>query len=173
MSRVERREGGGATWTDLVLLLILVVACLALRLPGVDRVALNPDESQYEATASYLLATETSAFSLTYGVPGTIALYRAVGSVFGPYSMWAVRVLVICVCAMMAALLYLAGRAAGSRFAGFLAALVFVHHNVGFEGLSANREWFAGGLILLGVWLCLVAVRAAGPRRIALPRDSF
>lgn len=155
------------TRTDLVLLLILVVVCLALRLPVVDRVALNPDESQYEATASYLLATDTSAFSLTYGVPGTIALYRAVGTICGPYSMWAMRVLVTCVCVLMAILLYLVGRGAGSSPAGFLAALVFVHHNAGFEGLSANREWFAGGLILLGAWLCLVAVRA-GSRQLPL-----
>lgn len=152
----------------MALLLLLVLACLALRLPSLDRVALNPDESQYEATASYLLGTGRSAFSLTYGVPGTIAVYRAVAAVFGPYSMWAIRVLVLCICALMAWLLYAIGRAAGSRLAGFAAALVLVYLNVGFEGLSANREWFAGGLVLAGVWLALRADRDAGARRLWL-----
>ena len=78
-----RRRWAGFDAQDLACLGLIAVACLALRLPALDRIALNPDESQYEATASYLVATGRSAFSLTYGVPATMAVYRAAASLFG------------------------------------------------------------------------------------------
>ncbi|MCH7780453.1 MAG: hypothetical protein IH848_06365 [Acidobacteria bacterium] len=47
---------------DLFCVLLLAVFSLTLWLPVLDEVSLNPDESQYEATASYLVASNTSAF---------------------------------------------------------------------------------------------------------------
>ena len=153
---------------DLAALLLITLCCLALRLPTLDRIALNPDESQYEATASYLLATEGSAFSLTYGVPATIGLYKSVGRWFGPYSMPPVRLLVLLVCLSMAWLLYAWVRAEGSRLGGLAAALVFVYLAIPFEGHSANREWFAGWFLLVGAWLCRLSLARTGRGGVGL-----
>ena len=49
---------------DVVCLLILVSCCLLLRIPALNVVVLNPDESQYAATASYLAEEGISAFAL-------------------------------------------------------------------------------------------------------------
>ena len=62
---------------DVLCILALTAVCLLLRLPALDRIALNPDESQYEATAAYLVATGTSAFELPHTSGGTFALYKA------------------------------------------------------------------------------------------------
>ena len=77
--------------------LVLAVTCLLLRVPSLDRVSLNPDESQYEATASYLAATGSSAF-LPYGTPGTFLVFKIMTQLFGPYPMFEVRVLVQLIC---------------------------------------------------------------------------
>jgi len=62
--------------------------------PSLDRVSLDPAESQYEATASYLVATGASPFSYALGTPGTFALFTLATRVFGPYSMFEIRLLV-------------------------------------------------------------------------------
>lgn len=137
-------------------ILLLALFCLIVRVPSLDRIALNPDESQYEATASYLLATGASSYSLPYGTVTTFAMYKTMAAIFGPYCMFEVRVLVMLVVLAMAVMLYfLVGRAT-SWWCGLLGGIVFLHYNLSFEGLSANREWFAGFLILAGMLLFMV-----------------
>jgi len=134
---------------DAVCLLILVGSVLFLRVPSLERVALNPDESQYAATASYLIEERLSSFALPHIGGGGVWVYRLVAEAFGPYAMLPVRVLVMLVCLAVTLLLYFVVRAATSSWAGLLSALVFAHYNLAFEGLSANREWFAV-LLLMG-----------------------
>ena len=61
---------------DLLCVSLLILACLLLRLPSLDRITLNPDESQYEATASYLVATGTPAATLPYGIPAAYGVFK-------------------------------------------------------------------------------------------------
>ena len=49
-----------AAWWPPTLAILLAFACLLIRAPTLDHIALNPDESQYEATAAFLLASEQS-----------------------------------------------------------------------------------------------------------------
>jgi hypothetical protein len=134
-------------------ILLLALFCLIVRVPSLDRIALNPDESQYEATASYLLATGASPYSYPYGTVTTFALYKSMAALFGPYCMFEIRVLVLLAVMAMAVMLYfLVGRAT-SCWCGLLSGSVFLHYNLFFEGLSANREWFSGFLILAGMVL--------------------
>ena len=73
---------------DALCILALTVLCLLLRLPGLGRLALNPDESQYEATAAYLLASGASAFELPHTSGGSFALWKLVSWIFGATSRW-------------------------------------------------------------------------------------
>ena len=150
---------------ELGAVVLLVVAVLTLHLPALDRVGLNPDESQYEATAAYLVASGTSAFALPYGVPGTFTLYKTVARVFGPYSMLQVRVLVMLIVMATSWMLYRIVAGETARLPGLLAGLLFVHHSVFFEGWSANREWFAGLVLVLGVYLFTISRRHRSWRR--------
>ena len=59
---------------DLFCILLLAVLSLTLWLPVLGAVSLNPDESQYEATASFLVTSGTSAF-LPNGAPGMFGLF--------------------------------------------------------------------------------------------------
>jgi hypothetical protein len=138
---------------------LIALACLALRLPALDRIALNPDESQYEATASYLLGSGRSAFSLTYGVPGTMAVYKAAALVFGPYSMPVVRLGILGICLGISWMLYAIVRRSTAAWSAALGALLFVYMNILFEGHTANREWFAVLFLVLGILLCLESLR--------------
>ncbi len=138
-------------------ILLLALFCLIVRVPSLDRIALNPDESQYEATASYLLATGASPYSYPYGTVTTFALYKTMAAIFGPYCMFEVRVLVMLIVLAMAVMLYSLVSRAASCWCGLLSGLVFLHYNLFFEGLSANREWFSGFLILASLLLFALA----------------
>jgi hypothetical protein len=141
----ERGRGERRGWRrfDVAAILLLVAFSLALRLPTLDTPALNPDESQYESTASYLADTGTSPFALVYHIAGTFALFTLVAQWFGPYAIWPVRTLVLLIDVGVAVLLYrMVGRET-NRWCGLLAGTVFVHYNRFHEGLTANREWFA------------------------------
>jgi len=157
---VETRPTRG----DLLCMAVLIVACLVLRLPSLDRIALNPDESQYEASAYYLAATGSSAFAFPYGVPWTMSLYKLITVVFGPYPMFEVRFLVQLICLAMALILYDMVQRESDRGSGLLSGLVFLHYNISFEGLTANREWFSGFPALLGIYLFSLSGRLS-PRR--------
>ena len=105
---------------DLACVALLALACLCVRLPALDEIALNPDESQYEGSASYLVATGTSAFEYPYGSVYTVAVYKLVASIFGPYSMLQVRVLVLLTCLGITVLLYGLVRSQTNRWCGLM-----------------------------------------------------
>jgi 4-amino-4-deoxy-L-arabinose transferase-like glycosyltransferase len=142
---------------DLLCVLVLAVACMLLRVPSLDRATLNPDESQYEATASYLVATGTSSFSLPYGAPGTFTVFKLMTWLFGPYPMFEVRLLVQLICLAIALMLYDLVRRETNRWCGLVSGLVFLHFTMLYEGLTVNREWFAALLSLAGIGLYAVA----------------
>ena len=137
---------------------------MLLRAPSLDRVSLNPDESQYEATASYFLATGKSPLSYALGEPGAFALYTIVGRVFGPYAMFQFRLIVQLVCLGLAWTLYWIVRRETDRWCGLAAGLVFLHYGMYYEGLTVNREWFAVLLITTGLALWLAAAGRPGAR---------
>jgi len=153
---------------DVAAVIALALAGFVLRAPALHAVALNPDESQYEATASYLLATGRSAFGLPSGVPGTLALYKLVGLLAGPYAVWPMRVLVAGLALLVAGLIFLALRRAGGLAGALLGGAVFLYQNLLFEGHSANREWFAIALILPAALLARrgAALEHGGGRRL-------
>jgi 4-amino-4-deoxy-L-arabinose transferase-like glycosyltransferase len=151
-------------WRDAVAVAILVLACWATRMPTMDRVALNPDESQYEATAAYLLAEKLSAFSIPHTSPGTYSFYKAVAWVFGPYSMFEVRIVVLLMVIGIALLIYRMVREATSPWSGLAAGLVVALWSLYFEGLTANREWFCNALLVGGVFLFLRGLDRRGNR---------
>ncbi len=144
------------TWDTVAIVAIAVVAA-AIRIPWLGAVALNPDESQYESHAAYLIDAGTSAFSTPIGPVYTIAVYQVLAFFFGPYCMPAVRILVLVASVAVAGLLYTILSRESGRVWGLLAALVFSAFNIYFEGLSANREWFAGPPLLLGILLYRLA----------------
>lgn len=149
-----------SSWSrrDWLCVAILAVLCLAIRLPALDALWLGVDQQQYLATAAYLHASHTSAFSDPYGPVYTFELYRIFASVFGPYTMVPVRLFVLLIALGMSVLLFLIVRRAVSRLYGLLSGSLFLCYNVFFEGLSANREWFSGPFILLGVYLLLLCL---------------
>ncbi len=151
-------------WLDALALAAIALTCLALRLPSLDRVVLNPDESQYEATASYLVATGTPPF-LPWGEPGSFGLFALMTRLFGDYPIFELRVLVQLVCVGMAFLLYRTIAKQTSRWAGLAAGLVLVHYSMDYEGLSVNRDWFASAFVLGGIALGAAALDRAPDRR--------
>ena len=159
MARSDNVERAQLTRADLWIALLLTLTCLVLRLPTLDRIGLNPDESQYEASAAYLAANGQSAFAFPYGVPWTMTLYKGVASVFGPYSMPVVRTLVMLIALASAWILYDVLRRVAGRGAGLLAGVLFLHINQGFQGWTANREWFSFFPFLLGIYLVTLAWR--------------
>jgi len=152
---VDRQPDLNWSKIDWLYLAILTAACLAIRVPALDAQWLGVDQQQYLATAAYLHATGDSAFSHPDGPTHTFELYRLLATLFGPYELLPVRVLVLLAAWGMSVLIFLIVRRAASRAYGLLAALVFLGYNVFFEGLSANREWFAGPFVLLGMYLFL------------------
>ncbi len=152
---------------DLLCALILAALGLFLRVGSLDRVSLNPDESQYEATASYLVATGASPF-LPYGTPGTFVLFKLMTVLFGPYPMYETRLLFLVVAVGMALLLFrLVGRET-NRACGLVSGLVFLHYAMAYEGLTVNREWFAALMSLGGVALYTLARGRPARSRYAL-----
>jgi len=154
-------------WLDALALAAIALTCLALRLPSLDRVCLNPDESQYQATASYLVATGTPPF-LPWGEPGSFGLFSLMTRVFGDYPIFELRVLVQLVCLGMAVVLYRVVAAATTRWCGLAAALVLVHYTMRYEGLTVNRDWFASACVLAGVALGATALARSPGRRTRL-----
>ncbi|MDH3629365.1 MAG: hypothetical protein OES25_17150 [Acidobacteriota bacterium] len=152
-----------ARWFPALLAVVLALACLAIRAPTLDRIALNPDESQYEATAAYLLSTGQSGFALPHASAGTFTLYKGIAWLFGSYSMQQVRLLVLLVVIGLTGLLFRIVRREAGLLAGFIAAALFVVGNLPFEGHSANREWFALPGLWGGMALAIAALRR-GPR---------
>lgn len=157
-----------AARADLLCVLILIAACLLLRVPSLDRVALNPDESQYEATASYLAATDSSAFLPYYGAPGTFGLYKLMTRLFGQYPSFEVRVLVLLLCLFVTLLLYVLVRRETNPWCGLAAGLIFLHYTMPYEGLTVNREWFALLMSMIAIGLYAVTRGRAGRPRDAL-----
>ena len=121
-------------------LLLLAASTLTLWVPVIDRIGLNPDESQYEATASYLVGQEVSAF-LPNGAPAIFLLFKGLTLIAGPYPTTAARIV-----AMLAAfaiawmLLRVVGRETNT-WCGLLAGLLFLHYAPAFEGYAVNRAW--------------------------------
>jgi len=149
---------------DAVCLLILVACCLLLRIPALDVVVLNPDESQYAATASYLAEEGISAFALPHIGGAGVFVYRLAAEAFGPYAVLPVRVLVMLICLVVSVLLYCVVRAVAGPWGGLASGLVFVHYNLAFEGLSANREWFVLLFLMSGALLYALSLGREGRR---------
>ncbi|MCP3978113.1 MAG: hypothetical protein GY716_02115 [bacterium] len=149
----------------LLCLLLFAVATLALHGPVLDKVALNPDESQYEATASYLIARGQSGFALPFGTVTTFELYRLAAVLFGPYSMVPVRVLVLLICVALAWLFSDVVQRGTHTLCGLFGGLILIHYMAPFEGFAANREWFSSLFVILGIWLH-VRGRDGGSRRL-------
>jgi hypothetical protein len=59
----------------------------------------------------------------------------------------------------MALMLYFLARRETSAWSGLAAGLVFLHYNLYYEGLTANREWFSAPFLLAGAFLCAVWLR--------------
>jgi 4-amino-4-deoxy-L-arabinose transferase-like glycosyltransferase len=139
---------------EILCVALLAAACIALWTPALHAISLNPDESQYEATASYLVATDTSAF-LPNGAPGTFGLFKIATWLFGAYPIFEMRLLVHLIAFAIAWMLYRAVSSATTRFAGLLSGLVYLHLLIRFEGLAVNREWFASFFTMAGLALFL------------------
>jgi len=157
-SPAERARSRG-DW--LAMGLILLVAWL-VRGAWLDWPAFNPDESIYAARASFLLGEGDSAFTRPIGVEHTVELYRLMGRVFGPYCLFEIRTLILLISATVAGAVYWLVRREAQWPTALTAAGVFLYYNLYFEGLSANREWFA----LLGIMLSAVLFLAAEDRPV-------
>ncbi len=153
-------------WTraDLISALIILTVSVVVRAPWLDHSPLSPDESIYEGRASYLLSVEQTAFARPIGVEHTVELYRWVAAIVGPYRLDAVRSLVLLFCIAIALGIYGVVRRSGNWLPALVASLLFVYFNVYFEGLSANREWFALAGLAFGAFLFLAADTDAGRR---------
>jgi 4-amino-4-deoxy-L-arabinose transferase-like glycosyltransferase len=152
-----------AHWKDLLCIAALVLLSVTARMESLDRVNLNPDEAQYEATASYMVGMGLSPFGLSNTSGGTAIVWISMARLFGPYSMFEVRVLVLLVSLAMALLLYFMVRMETTEWCGLASGLVFVHFNLFFEGLTVNREWFAIFALLLGILFFWRWDRRGGP----------
>ena len=137
---------------------LLLLSGIALWTPSWHAISLNPDESQYEATASYLVATETSAF-LPNGAPGTFGLFKIMTWLFGAYPTLQMRVLITLLAIGIAYLLFRAVTQAAGWGAGLFSSLVYLHLLMRFEGLAVNREWFAVAATVGGLSIFLLALR--------------
>ncbi|HXV77350.1 MAG TPA: glycosyltransferase family 39 protein [Candidatus Polarisedimenticolaceae bacterium] len=142
-------------WSERTAIAILVLAGWLTRLPALRAVALNPDESQYEATAAYLLASGASAFSMPHTSPATYTFYKLMARLFGPYPMFEVRIAVMLLVIATALWVYRAVCRGDGPWSGLAAGLIVVVWSVYFEGLTANREWFCNALLVLGALLFL------------------
>lgn len=139
---------------DLACVAAIAAACAALWGPAIGIVSLNPDESQYEATASYLVATDTTPF-IPYGAPGVFGVWALATRLFGPYPIHWMRGALLLGSLAIALSLFAAVRREAGRWGGLLAALVFAHYVLSFEGLTVNREWLASLCTLAGLGLFL------------------
>jgi 4-amino-4-deoxy-L-arabinose transferase-like glycosyltransferase len=146
------RAGG---WRDQAAIAVLLLVGWATRLPSLTRVALNPDESQYESTAAYMLASDLSAFEILHTSAGTYTFYKIFGRLFEPYAMLEVRIAIMLLIIGTALLIYRVVRVEGGPWSGLAAGLVVVLWSVYFEGLTANREWFCNALLVAGSVLFL------------------
>lgn len=143
---------------DLFCILLLAVFSLTLWLSVLDEVSLNPDERQYEATASYLVASNTSAF-LPNGAPGMFGLFKLATLLADPYPIFIMRVLTMASAFTIAMLLFQIVRSAANRWCGLISGLVFLHGVAPFEGFAVNREWFASLVTVLGLGLFVMIYR--------------
>ena len=156
------------TRADLLCLALLGLVCLILRVPSLDRIALNPDESQYTSSAAYLAANGASAYAFPYGEPWTMTLYKGLTLLFGPYPMFEARILVLLIALGTSWILYDWVQRVAGRAWGLVAGLLFLHVNQAFEGWSANREWFSFFPALVGIYLATLAAQRPGRPRIGL-----
>ncbi|MCP3978243.1 MAG: hypothetical protein GY716_02770 [bacterium] len=150
--------------TDLACLVVLLLAGILLRVPALDRIAINPDESQYEAIASYLVGTGQSAFAVPHASGGTYALFKLFALTFGPYSTFEMRVFVALLSLLVALGTYALVRRIASPWAALAAGLVFLHYNLYNEGLAINREWFSIPCLLGAGLLYLRGAESSTPR---------
>lgn len=147
--------------TDIVMLTLLLGAVLYTRYPTLGIITLNPDESQYESKASFLVSTGISPFAAPIGPVYTEALFTWMARIFGPYCMVEVRTLFMLICLTMAVLVYLVVRRCSGRIIAGIAGLTFIGLNPLFEGYSVNREWTSGVCLLTACVLYLLSRKAA------------
>ncbi len=153
-------------WTprDLLCAILLLVAALLLRARWLDVASLNIDESQSAAHAAYLLGTEQTTFDAPYSPILASEVYRGFAAAFGNYRMFELRVLILVLSFVASMLIYDLVRRHLSMGYALFAGLLFQHLNQYYEGLSANREWFAGlGVLVALYWYILW--RDRGPRK--------
>ena len=157
------------TWNrrDWIAIGFLAAACLALRIGWLHHPVMNPDESQYEAHASYLVATSQSTFATPIAPVHANGLFKLFAQAWGPYEMFPIRMVVAGICLAMAFSMFIAVRGVLSRWYGFVSGLLFVGYNTYFEGLSANREWFAGLAVWIGMLLYCRWLLANGTRPLS------
>ena len=152
--------------------MLLVVLSLTLWFPVLGQVSLNPDESQYEATASYLVATGSSAF-LPNGAPGMFGLFKIATRIVGPYPIFAMRVVVMGIALLIAAMLFRIVYRETNRWCGLISGLVFLHAVAPFEGFAVNREWFSSMATVGGLSLYATIRRHERPRTWLLVTSGF
>jgi len=140
-------------WTALSALLLIALA-IGTRIGWLDVVSLDPDESQYEAQASYLIAThQTAPAAIPFGPVYATEVYRWLAVWFGPYPTVATRTFILLLTLAMAGMIYRLVHRYGDRLSALLAAAFWISLSVYFQGRTANREWFSGIFVLAAIYL--------------------
>lgn len=151
-----------AGWLDVACVAILALSCVLLRAGTLRHATLNPDESQYQATASYLAGTGQSPLAYDLGSPATYWLFTFVHRAFGPYAIVPVRLLVLGICLALALMLFELVRRETNRVCGLAAGMAFLHYSMLSEGLTVNSEWFAVAMTATGLCLWLAVLDRSG-----------
>lgn len=143
----------------------IAIAALAgwLWLPWLDAPPMNPDESQYAAHASYALGRDKSAFASPVSPVPTVLVYEAAARLTAPWRLEPPRLLVVGIAALMAFGVFLEATRVAPAWLALLFALGFLAGTLPFEGLSANREWFAGPAVYLAMLAYLRAIETSPP----------
>lgn len=159
-------SGQPRTWSgaDAAWIVLLVLVCAAARGPWLAVVAFEPDECQFASHAAYLVANDLSAFETPYGPVYSVWIYAQLARWFGPYEMWPVRCFVAGLCLAVALLVYAIVQRSTNRSYAALAGILFITLANWFEGLAANREWFAVPWLLLGLKWYLDSMSPASSR---------
>lgn len=132
-------------------ILLLALASFWVRIDTWWLPPFNPDEAQYAAHASYLVATNQGPFATPIGPVHGNAVYYSLARFFGIYELAPARALATACLFATAALVYALARRVTTTGFALLAGLIVVCLSGHFEGFAANREWFALPFVLGGI----------------------
>jgi hypothetical protein len=166
MSILSNRPRWGIGALDWLLALLLIGLALGPRIGWLEVVSLDPDESQYEAQASYLVATgQTAPAAIPFGPVYATEVYRWLAQWCGPYPTVATRTFILLLAGAMAGMIYSLVSRFGDRLSAFLAAAFWLSLSIYFQGRTANREWFSGIFVLAAIYLVASSWSAIGRRQ--------